>query len=75
MHDKTIKNQHTFLNKEHNNIELDLAKDKFPNVEKWLFNEQINHKLSKFFWKTPAYPMDKLSKPLHYDVHNTHETT
>ncbi len=33
------------------NQEATLAKRKFPYVDKWLSNEQINQKLSNHFWK------------------------
>ena len=48
-HDGAIRNLHTFITKDHKNREIGRAITKFPYVEKWLTNTQINQKLSNHF--------------------------
>ena len=48
---ESIRNIHTFITKAHDNREVGHAQNKFPYVEKWLSNTQINQKLSNHFWK------------------------
>jgi len=43
-HDGALRNIHKFVTKEHANREMAIAQRKFPYIEKWLTNEQINHK-------------------------------
>jgi hypothetical protein len=50
-HDGAIRNLIcTFITKEHGNRETISTKNKFPYVDKWLSNTQINQKLSNHFW-------------------------
>ena len=44
--DGAIKNLHTFVTKVHDNRKVKAAQNKFPYVDKWLSNTQINQKLS-----------------------------
>ena len=41
-HNGAIRNIHKFIIKEHNNRKMAVAQRKFPYLEKWLANEQIN---------------------------------
>jgi hypothetical protein len=50
-HDGAIQNLRTTIIKEHGTREAATTKNKFPNDNKWLSNDQINHKLSNHFWK------------------------
>ena len=50
-HDGAIRNLHSFITKERKNHEIGMAITKFPYVDKWLSNTQINQKLSNHFWK------------------------
>ena len=50
-HNGAIHNLHTFTNKEHWKQEFFPAKNKIPCVDKWLSNDQINHKPSNHFSK------------------------
>jgi hypothetical protein len=43
-HDGALRNIHKFVTKEHANREMAIAQRKFPYIEKWLTNEQTNHK-------------------------------
>ena len=49
--DGAIRNLHTFVTKAHNYREVRTTQNKYPYVEKWLSNDQINQKLSNHFWK------------------------
>ena len=50
-HNGAICNLLTFETKEHGNGEAKSTKRKFPYVDKWLSNNQINQKLSNHFQK------------------------
>ena len=50
-HDGAIRNLHTFVIKTHDNLEVMTAQNKFPYVDKWLSNKQINQKPSNHFRK------------------------
>ena len=50
-HDGAIQNLHTFVTKAHDNREVKASQTKFPYVDKWLSNTQINQKLSNHLWK------------------------
>ena len=50
-HDGSIRNLHTFVTKEHDYRKVGNARIKFPYVDKWLSNTQINQKLSNHFWE------------------------
>ena len=42
------------------------AKNKFPYVDKWLSNDQINHKLSNHFWKNEKVTDAQISQTLKF---------
>ena len=50
-HDGAIRNLHTFVTQAHKNREIGMAKSKFPYVDKWVSNTQINQKISNHLWK------------------------
>ena len=50
-HDNVIRNLHTFVTKTYDNREVRATQTKFPYVDKWLSNTQINQKLSNHLWK------------------------
>ena len=52
--------------KKHENYEATLAKRKFPYVDKWLLNEQINQKLSDHFWKNVSVPDSQITQTLKF---------
>jgi len=49
--DEAIRNLHTFITKTHDYQGVRIAQHKYPYVDKWLSNDQINQKLSNHFWK------------------------
>ena len=65
-HEGAIRNLHTFITKEHENREIALAKQKFPHVDKWLSNDQINQKLSNHFWKGDKVPDTQVTQTLKF---------
>jgi hypothetical protein len=65
-HDGALRNIHKFIIKEHNNHEIAIALRKFPYVEKWLANEQINHKLSNHFWKNNKISYAQITQTLKF---------
>ena len=65
-HDGAIRNLHTFITKEHENRETESTKRKFPYVDKWLSNKQINHKLSNHFWKDDKVPDTQVTQTLKF---------
>ena len=50
-HNGAIRNIHKFVIKAYNNREVIIAQIKFPYVDRWLSNKQINRKLSNHLWK------------------------
>ena len=50
-HNGALRNLHIFVTKAHDNHEVMVAQNKFPYVDKWLTNKQINQKLSNQIWK------------------------
>ena len=65
-HDGAIRNLHTFIMKDHENRETTSARQKFPYVDKWLSNEQINQKLSNHFWKDDKVPGTQITQTLKF---------
>jgi hypothetical protein len=65
-HDGAIRNLRTFITKEHGNRETSLAKHKFPYVDKWLSNIQINQKLSNHFWQDEKIPDTQITQTLKF---------
>ena len=65
-HDGAIRNLRTFITKEHGNKEANLAKHKFPYVDKWLSNTQINQKLSNHFWQDEKIPDTQTTQTLKF---------
>ena len=65
-HNGAIRTMHKCIIKEDNNCEIATTQRKFPYVEKWLTNKQINKKLSNHFWKkqqsngSPNHPNIKI---------------
>ena len=50
--DDAIRNMQTFVTKAHNHRQVRTTQHKYPYIEEWLSNDQINQKLSKHFWKS-----------------------
>ena len=48
------------------NREATSSKQKFPYVDKWLSNEQINQKLSNHFWKNDKVPDTQITQNLKF---------
>ena len=48
-HDGAIRNLHTFITKEHKNRECASANQKYPHINKWISNKQINQNLFNHF--------------------------
>jgi hypothetical protein len=65
-HDGAIRNLRTTITKEHGTPEAAIAKNKFPYVDKWLSNDQINHKLSNHFWKNEKATDAHISQTLKF---------
>ena len=65
-YDGAIRNIHKFIIKEHNNREMAIAQRKFPYVEKWLTNKQINQKLSNHFWKNKKVTDAQITQTLKF---------
>ena len=61
-HDGAIRNLRTFITKEHENRECALAIQKYPYVNKWISNEQINQNFPTTFGKANRSPTHKLPK-------------
>jgi hypothetical protein len=61
-HDGTIYNLRTFITKAHDTLETTLAINKFPYVDKWLSNTQINQKLSNHFWYNDQIPDTQITQ-------------
>ena len=57
-HDGAIRNLYTTITKEHGTREAAIAKNK------WLSNDQINHKLSNHFWKNEKTTDAQISQTL-----------
>jgi hypothetical protein len=65
-HDGAIRNLRTFITKEHNNRETSAAINKFPYIDKWLSNTQINQKLSNHFWYNDTIPDTQITQTLKF---------
>src|ERR1700738_2077621 len=65
-HDGAIRNLRTFITKEHENRECALAIQKYPYVDKWISNKQINQKLSNHFWKSKQIPDTQITQTLKF---------
>ena len=65
-HDGAIRNLSTFITKEHETRETTLVKHKFPYVDKWLSNDQINQKLSNHFWKSDKVTDAQITQTLKF---------
>ena len=65
-HDGAIRNIHNFITKAHENRESLIAQNKFPYVEKWLNNKQINHKLSNHLWKNKKVTGAQITQTLKF---------
>ena len=65
-HDGAIRNLSTFIAKTHESYEATLAKRKFPYVDKWLSNEQINQKLSNHLWNNANVSDTQITQTLKF---------
>ena len=65
-HDGAIRNLRKFITKEHDNRETTIARNKFPYVDKWVSNTQINQKLSNHFWKNDQIPDTQITQTLKF---------
>jgi hypothetical protein len=65
-HDGAIRNLHTFIVKKHNTCEAASTRHKFPYVDKWLSNTQINQKLSNYLWKDESVTDAQLTQTLKF---------
>ena len=65
-HDGAIRNLSTFIAKTRESYEATLATRKFPYVDKWLSNEQINHKLSNHLWKNANVSDTQITQTLKF---------
>jgi hypothetical protein len=65
-HDGASYNLYMFIRKTHKNHEIELAKRKFPYVDKWLSNKQINQKLPNHFWKKVHMAYTQITQTLKY---------
>ena len=65
-HDGAIRNLRTFITKTHDTLETALAINKFPYVDKWLSNTQINQKLSNHFWNNDQIPDTQITQTLKF---------
>lgn len=52
-----------------------MAKNEFQYVDKWLSNEQINHKTCNYFWNAPIILDARITQRLNLDMHNIWGTT
>ena len=65
-HDGAIRNIHKFIIKAHDNHKVVNAQHKFPYVEKWLTNKQINQKLSNHLWEDKKIPDAQITQTLKF---------
>ena len=64
--DGAICSLRTFITKEHGNCETKSTKIKYPYVNKWLSNIQINQKLSNHFWMSDQVPDTQVTQTLEF---------
>jgi hypothetical protein len=66
IHGDVLRYFHTFIIKEHSTREAATTRHKFPCVDKWLSNTQINQKLFNYLWKDESVTDAQLTQTLKF---------